>query len=79
MNDAVVTRDPDHPTAAPAVAKRLRLAGLLIACGLVVELVTLDWSSPSSFLVFAIVGGTAIGLGILLFLLTIATLRPAGS
>lgn len=49
--------------------KRLRLAVVLIAIGLVLELVALLSFGPGSFVIFVAVGGPCIGLGMLLFLL----------
>ena len=55
------------------LVRRLRIAGGLIAGGLLVELFTLYWWSPASFLVFAGVGGALAGLGVLAYLLTIVS------
>ena len=46
----------------------VRLASALILFALVVELGSLFWSHPTSFVVFATVGGGALGLGMLLYL-----------
>ncbi|MFN7927788.1 MAG: hypothetical protein U0Y68_07555 [Blastocatellia bacterium] len=48
--------------------KRLRRSGLLVATGLVVELITLHWTHPTAFLFFLLLGGTLMGLGIVLYL-----------
>jgi len=48
--------------------QRLRLAGCLLIGGLIVELLTLRWAHPTSFLFFALLGGSLIGLGILYYL-----------
>lgn len=53
--------------------RRLRLAGYLLIGGLLVELVTLRWAHPTAFLFFALLGGGLMGLGILLYLYTLAT------
>lgn len=55
--------------------KRLRLSGILIIMGLVVELVTLRWSHPTAFLFFAGLGGSLIALGILLYLLSLVSVQ----
>ena len=47
--------------------QRLRLAGCLLIGGLIVELLTLRWAHPTSFLFFALLGGSLIGLGILYY------------
>ena len=53
--------------------RRLRLAGCLLIGGLIVELLTLRWAHPTSFLFFALLGGGLIGLGILLYLYALVT------
>ncbi len=53
--------------------KRIRIAGILVAAGLVVELVTLKWSHPTSFLFFLLLGGTLMAAGILIYLFSLAS------
>lgn len=57
----------------PRLARRLRLAGLLLGLGLLIEAATLFWPHPTAFLVFLLLGGVLVAAGILLYLLTIAT------
>jgi hypothetical protein len=60
-----------------AVDRRLRLAALLVMIGLLVELGSLSWHHPISFIVFVAVGGGTMAIGILLFFHTIVVLpRP---
>jgi len=69
-------------TTTPAgLIRRLKLAGLLVALGLIVEAVTLYWSHPTAFLVFLLLGGLLVFAGVLLYLFAIATYSspPAGS
>jgi Na+-translocating ferredoxin:NAD+ oxidoreductase RnfE subunit len=48
---------------------RLSRAGILVLVGLAIELLSLTLlETPTGFLLFAIGGGTFLGLGILLFL-----------
>jgi hypothetical protein len=55
----------------------LRIAATLVLIGLSVELVSLSWHSPISFLVFVIGGGLAIAAGILIFFYSIVAVpRP---
>jgi hypothetical protein len=54
-----------------AMEKRLRLAASLVLAGLLVELITLFWSHPTTFLVFLILGGSLIVLGVLVYLLSL--------
>ena len=61
----------------PRLARRLRLAGLLLGLGLLIEAATLFWPHPTAFLVFLLLGGVLVATGIVLYLFTIAT-YPAG-
>ena len=53
----------------------IKISGLLIIAGLVIELISLHWDHPTSFLVFLVTGGALIGLGILAYLYSIVTIR----
>jgi hypothetical protein len=53
--------------------KRIRLAGLLMIAGLLVELVTLHWSHPAAFLFFMFFGGSLMALGIVIYLLSLVS------
>ena len=53
------------------IAPKLRVAGILIALGLLVELLTLAWNNPIAFLVFLGVGGILIFVGIVIYLLSL--------
>lgn len=50
------------------LAKVLRIAGLLIIGGFLVEVLTLIWSHPASFLLYMGVGGVLMVIGIVLYL-----------
>jgi hypothetical protein len=54
-----------------AMEKRLRIAAALVSAGLLVELMTLFWSHPTAFLVFLLLGGSLIVLGVLVYLLSL--------
>ena len=54
----------------------VRVASALVIAGLVVELGSLFWSHPLSFIVFAIVGGAALGAGLLLYIYWLVLGRP---
>jgi hypothetical protein len=58
------------------IKKFLKASSALIILGLLVEIVSLLWFHPLSFVLFAFVGTTLIGLGILVYL---ASLVFAGS
>jgi hypothetical protein len=57
----------------PKLTRRLQLSGLLVGLGLAVEALTLAWSHPTAFLAFLLVGGTLVGLGVLLYLYAIVS------
>ena len=51
----------------PSPALPVRLASTLVLIGLVIELGTLFWSHPLSFIVFATVGGAALAAGLVIY------------
>lgn len=53
--------------------RRLKIAACLLVAGLMVEAVTLYWSGPMSFLLFIGLGGTLVGLGMIVYLIAIVT------
>ena len=55
------------------VQKRIRMAGIFVIAGLVVELITLRWSHPTAFLFFLLVGGALMMVGILIYLLSLVS------
>ncbi len=57
----------------PKLERRLRISGLLVGLGLAVEALTMAWSHPTAFLAFLLLGGTMVGLGVLLYLYAIAS------
>jgi predicted membrane channel-forming protein YqfA (hemolysin III family) len=63
----------------PRLVRRLRLAGLLLGLGLLIEAATLFWSHPTAFLVFLLLGGMLVAAGMVLYLFTIATGPPPRS
>jgi hypothetical protein len=50
------------------ISRLLRIASVLIILGLIVEIVSLGWIHPLAFVLFAFVGASLIGLGILVYL-----------
>jgi hypothetical protein len=56
----------------PRLTRRLRLAGLLLGLGLLIEAATLFWPHPTAFLAFLLAGGLLVAAGTLLYLLSIA-------
>jgi hypothetical protein len=59
------------------IERRLRLCALLVLAGVVVELVSLQWSHPAAFLLFAIAGGALTGAGVLLYLYSLVAKAEA--
>lgn len=62
-----------------SMGRRLRIAGILVITGLLVEALCLVWSKPIAFVVLVCIGGALIGLGVLFFLYSLvsAPLHPA--
>jgi fucose permease len=60
-------------TVTPVLSRRLKLAGILVGLGLIVEALTMFWQHPTAFLVFLFLGALLVGAGVLLYLFTIAT------
>ena len=58
---------------APGLIRRLKLSGLLVALGLSVQALTLFWPHPTAFLVFLMLGGTLVAVGVLIYLFSIAS------
>ena len=59
--------------------KRLRISGILVILGLVVELISLRSYHPTAFLLFVIVGGMLMAAGMLLYLYSLATAEKLNS
>lgn len=57
--------------ASPVLRRRLKLAGMLLAGGLVVEAMTLQWAHPTAFLVFLLLGIALVVAGIVVYLLAL--------
>jgi hypothetical protein len=53
------------------IRRFLQVSSSLIILGLLVEIVSLLWFHPLSFVLFAFVGVTLIGLGIMVYLLSL--------
>ena len=60
-------------TQSTRMEKGIRLAGILLIAGLLVELVTLRWSHPTAFLFFLLLGGALMALGIVVYLLSLVS------
>ena len=52
----------------PGFEGRLKLAGLLLSAGLAVQVSTLFWTHPLTFVAFIALGGSLVGLGVIVYL-----------
>lgn len=52
----------------PRIERQLRVSGVLVLTGLLLEWITLLWSHPTAFLVFLLVGGSLIAAGTVFYL-----------
>jgi hypothetical protein len=59
------------------ISKRLRVAGILIGLGLVVEGLSLTWNHPLSFVAFLGIGGLLLILGIVIYLTALVSPRQS--
>jgi hypothetical protein len=50
------------------VERRIRLAGLLICSGLLVQLISLAWVHPLAFMAFLLIGCPLVGVGVVIYL-----------
>jgi hypothetical protein len=53
--------------------RRLQLSGMLIFVGLCVEVLCLFWTRPVAFVIFLAIGGLFLALGMLLYLVSLAS------
>jgi len=53
--------------------RRLKLSSILISAGLMIEAATLFWSHPLTFLAFILLGGTLVGMGVVLYLYSLVS------
>jgi hypothetical protein len=56
--------------------RSLRISGILVIIGLLVEALCLVWSRPIAFVVLVSMGGALIGLGVLVFLYALLAAPP---
>jgi hypothetical protein len=58
------------------IGRLLRISSLLVIVGLALEIVSLLWFHPLSFVLFAFLAVSLIGLGILLYLVSLVFVAP---
>lgn len=61
----------------PLIEQRIRWAGLLVALGLAVQLITFIWIHPLAFIAFAVIGCPLVGAGVLLYLYSLVSHQPS--
>lgn len=59
----------------PKVARRIRISGILLLLGMVIEVASLVWSNPTAFLVFASAGFFCFALGLFFYLFSLVVVR----
>ena len=59
------------------IEKRLRLAGLLLIVGLLVEAICLPWARPLAFILLVVVGGLLCCCGIVVYLYSLVSASEA--
>jgi hypothetical protein len=57
--------------------RKLRLSGILLILGLLVEALSLCWNNAVSFMCFVVVGGLLFASGILLFLYSLVSSKAS--
>ena len=62
--------------AGESMSRRLRISGIFVIIGLLVEAICLVWSKPIAFVVLVCIGGALIGVGVLLFLYSLISAPP---
>ena len=65
-------------TSPSPMEKWLRVAGVFVLLGLLVEAAALRWIHPAAFLVFAFIGIPLACLGIAIYLYSLVSLRKPG-
>ena len=57
--------------------RRLRISGMFVLLGLLIEILALRWIHPAAFLVFAFIGIPIGSLGIVIYLYSLVSLRSS--
>ncbi len=60
-----------------SMEKLFRISSCLTIVGLVIEIISLWWIHPLAFALFAFVGASLIGLGILIYLASLVFATPS--
>jgi hypothetical protein len=57
---------------------KLRVSGILLILGLLVEALSLHWNTALAFMSFVVIGGFLVAAGILLFLYSLVSSSSSG-
>jgi hypothetical protein len=63
---------------AARIENRIRWSGLLIGLGLAIQVLMLLWTHPLSFMIFLLVGCPLVGIGMLIYLYSLASHAAGG-
>lgn len=63
----------------PLIERRIRYSGILIAAGLIIQLISFIWVQPLAFMAFIVISCPLIAIGILVFLYSLVASRPSGA
>jgi hypothetical protein len=63
------------PAGPVEMQRRVRIAAALVFTGLLIEFLSLHWNSPLAFLLSAFVGIPLVGIGILIFLYSLVSVK----
>jgi hypothetical protein len=58
--------------------RKMRISGVLLIFGLVIEALSLLWNTAASFMSFAVIGGLCFASGMLLFLYSLVSSNTSG-
>jgi len=65
-------------TSTNPLERRLQIAGMLLIVGLLIEALCLLWKAPIAFIIFVAIGGLLLGVGVVVYLLSLVS-APAKS
>lgn len=66
--------------ATPIIERRIRYAGILIAAGLIIQLITFIWIHPLAFMAFLMICCPLVAIGIIVYLFSlVADQAPSAS
>lgn len=63
--------------ATPVIERRIRYAGILIAAGLITQLITFIWVHPLAFMAFILISCPLVAIGILLYLYSLVATQSS--